>query len=91
MCSAPLLISCVFYFVLFFTFPAPVEVKADKGPSEAAETPGIGKTPSRMVTRLRNPDSKLSLLKNHQCIAAAHEANKIYKDGREVCVLCRPC
>ncbi|KAG8445955.1 hypothetical protein GDO86_013721 [Hymenochirus boettgeri] len=40
-----------------------------------------------MVTRLRNPDSKLSLLKNHQVSAAVHEANKIFKEGREVLVV----
>ncbi|KAG9470855.1 hypothetical protein GDO78_016589 [Eleutherodactylus coqui] len=46
-----------------------------------------GKTSSRMVTRLRNPDSKLSLLKNHQFSAALQEANKIYKEGVEVLVV----
>lgn len=37
-----------------------------------------------MVTRLRNPDSKLSQLKNQQVAAAIHEANKGFKEGREV-------
>lgn len=39
---------------------------------------------SRMVTRLRNPESKLSLLKSHQVASAIHEANKEYKEGKEV-------
>lgn len=37
-----------------------------------------------MVTRLRNPDSKLSQLKNQQVAAAVHEANKGFKEGKEV-------
>lgn len=45
-------------------------------------TPGS----TRMVTRLRNPDSKLSQLKSQQVAAAAHEANKLFKEGKEVCV-----
>ncbi|XP_036395665.1 nucleosome-remodeling factor subunit BPTF isoform X4 [Megalops cyprinoides] len=39
---------------------------------------------TRMVTRLRNPDSKLSQMKNQQVAAAAHEANKAFKEGKEV-------
>lgn len=39
---------------------------------------------TRMVTRLRNPDSKLSQLKNQQVAAAVHEANKGFKEGKEV-------
>lgn len=47
--------------------------------------PGIKKNlATRMVTRLRNPDSKLSQLKNQQVAAAIHEANKGFKEGREV-------
>lgn len=49
------------------------------------ETPVGVKGPmavTRMVTRLRNPDSKLSLQKSQQVAAALHEANKGYK---EVC------
>ncbi|KAM4691162.1 nucleosome-remodeling factor subunit BPTF [Rhinophrynus dorsalis] len=71
--------------------PAPADLKSEKSSAESAESPGVGKisTPgnSRMVTRLRNPDSKLSLLKNHQVSAAIHEANKIYKEGREILVV----
>lgn len=37
-----------------------------------------------MVTRLRNPESKLSQLKNQQVAAAVHEANKGFKEGKEV-------
>ncbi|KAI1896742.1 hypothetical protein AGOR_G00097940 [Albula goreensis] len=39
---------------------------------------------TRMVTRLRNPDSKLSQLKSQQVAAAAHEANKAFKEGKEI-------
>ncbi|XP_075034118.1 nucleosome-remodeling factor subunit BPTF isoform X3 [Mixophyes fleayi] len=63
------------------------DLKTEKGPGDATETLCTGKGPLRMVTRLRNPDSKLSLLKNHQFSAAVHEANKIYKEGREVLVV----
>nr|XP_019939679.1 PREDICTED: nucleosome-remodeling factor subunit BPTF isoform X8 [Paralichthys olivaceus] len=42
---------------------------------------------TRMVTRLRNPDSKLSQLKNQQVAAAVHEANKGFKEGKEVLVV----
>lgn len=39
---------------------------------------------TRMVTRLRNPESKLSQMKNQQVAAAVHEANKGFKEGKEV-------
>lgn len=42
---------------------------------------------TRMLTRLRNPDSKLCQMKSQQVAAAAHEANKIHKENREVCAL----
>ncbi|XP_062853895.1 nucleosome-remodeling factor subunit BPTF-like isoform X2 [Trichomycterus rosablanca] len=42
---------------------------------------------TRMVTRLRNPESKLSLQKSHQVASAIHEANKEYKEGKEVIVI----
>lgn len=51
------------------------------------ETTGLSSKKSsatRMVTRLRNPDSKLSQLKNQQVAAAVHEANKGFKEGKEV-------
>lgn len=51
------------------------------------ETTGLSSKRSsatRMVTRLRNPDSKLSQLKNQQVAAAVHEANKGFKEGKEV-------
>ncbi|KAL7890863.1 hypothetical protein AOLI_G00003390 [Acnodon oligacanthus] len=44
-------------------------------------------TATRMVTRLRNPDSKLSQQKSQQVAAALHEANKGYKEGKEVLVV----
>ncbi|XP_013922486.1 PREDICTED: nucleosome-remodeling factor subunit BPTF [Thamnophis sirtalis] len=62
----------------------------DKSNGERSDSPnsGIG-TPgsTRMVTRLRNPDSKLSQLKSQQFAAAAHEANKLFKEGKEVLVV----
>ncbi|XP_063816886.1 nucleosome-remodeling factor subunit BPTF isoform X2 [Pseudophryne corroboree] len=63
------------------------DMKLEKGTGEASEPTCMVKGPLRMVTRLRNPDSKLSLLKNHQYSDAVHEANKIYKEGREVLVV----
>lgn len=39
---------------------------------------------TRMVTRLRNPESKLSQMKSQQVAAAVHEANKGFKEGKEV-------
>uniref|UniRef100_A0A8C3CVZ0 Bromodomain PHD finger transcription factor n=1 Tax=Cairina moschata TaxID=8855 RepID=A0A8C3CVZ0_CAIMO len=62
----------------------------DKPNGERSDSPGTGKgTPgsTRMLTRLRNPDSKLSQMKSQQVAAAAHEANKLYKEGREVLVV----
>uniref|UniRef100_A0A7M4FMY3 Bromodomain PHD finger transcription factor n=1 Tax=Crocodylus porosus TaxID=8502 RepID=A0A7M4FMY3_CROPO len=64
--------------------------EAEKSNGERSDSPGTGKgTPgsTRMVTRLRNPDSKLSQMKNQQVAAAAHEANKLFKEGREVLVV----
>ncbi|KAE8577384.1 hypothetical protein XENTR_v10004559 [Xenopus tropicalis] len=66
---------------------APTDVKSEKISFEYSDCLGAGKGSSRMVTRLRNPDSKLSLLKNHQVSSAIHEANKIFKEGREVLVV----
>ncbi|KAJ8264107.1 hypothetical protein GJAV_G00145260 [Gymnothorax javanicus] len=51
------------------------------------EGAGVARGPlaaTRMVTRLRNPDSKLSQLKSQQVAAAAHEANKAFKEGKEI-------
>ncbi|KAG7269985.1 LOW QUALITY PROTEIN: hypothetical protein CRUP_027537 [Coryphaenoides rupestris] len=42
---------------------------------------------TRMVTRLRNPDSKLSLLKNQQVAAAVHQTNQGFREGKEVLVV----
>ncbi|XP_069050734.1 nucleosome-remodeling factor subunit BPTF isoform X2 [Lepisosteus oculatus] len=64
--------------------------KADKATGEGGDGAGAGRgTPgsTRMVTRLRNPESKLSQLKSQQVAAAAHEANKYYKEGKEVLVV----
>ncbi|XP_060724657.1 nucleosome-remodeling factor subunit BPTF-like isoform X2 [Tachysurus vachellii] len=41
---------------------------------------------TRMVTRLRNPDSKLSQQKSQQVAAALHESYRVFKDGKEVLV-----
>ncbi|KAM3923213.1 nucleosome-remodeling factor subunit BPTF [Leptodactylus fuscus] len=61
--------------------------KLEKSSTDTVDFQSPLRTYSRMVTRLRNPDSKLSLLKNHQFSAAVQEANKIYKEGREVLVV----
>ncbi|KAM4663574.1 nucleosome-remodeling factor subunit BPTF [Discoglossus pictus] len=66
------------------------DVKSEKTNADPGDPSGAGKgTPGsvRIVTRLKNPDSKLSLLKNQQVSAALHEANKIFKEGREVLVV----
>uniref|UniRef100_A0A3P8S054 Bromodomain PHD finger transcription factor n=1 Tax=Amphiprion percula TaxID=161767 RepID=A0A3P8S054_AMPPE len=58
--------------------------------SANGDVAGLGSKKSsatRMVTRLRNPDSKLSQLKNQQVAAAVHEANRGFKEGKEVLVV----
>uniref|UniRef100_A0A674IJS5 Bromodomain PHD finger transcription factor n=1 Tax=Terrapene triunguis TaxID=2587831 RepID=A0A674IJS5_9SAUR len=63
--------------------------KREKSNGES-DSPCTGKGASgstRMLTRLRNPDSKLSQMKSQQVAAAAHEANKLFKEGREVLVV----
>ncbi|KAF4080090.1 hypothetical protein AMELA_G00166420 [Ameiurus melas] len=42
---------------------------------------------TRMVTRLRNPDSKLSQQKSQQVAAALHESYKVFKDGKDAQVV----
>ncbi|XP_062447471.1 nucleosome-remodeling factor subunit BPTF isoform X14 [Rhea pennata] len=62
----------------------------EKSNGERSDSPGTGKGvpgSTRMVTRLRNPDSKLSQMKNQQVAAAANEANKLHKEGKEVLVV----
>ncbi|XP_020856632.1 nucleosome-remodeling factor subunit BPTF isoform X2 [Phascolarctos cinereus] len=73
-----------------FSVQEEIDFKSEKSNGERSDSPGTGKgTPgsTRMVTRLRNPDSKLSQLKSQQVAAAAHEANKLFKEGREVLVV----
>ncbi|XP_077110815.1 nucleosome-remodeling factor subunit BPTF isoform X2 [Ranitomeya variabilis] len=65
----------------------PGDCKLEKSCPEAADPQCPGRTPSRIVTRLRNPDSKLSLQRSLRCGAAVQEANKIYKEGSEVLVV----
>ncbi|XP_012893377.1 PREDICTED: nucleosome-remodeling factor subunit BPTF isoform X1 [Dipodomys ordii] len=68
----------------------PGDFRLEKSNGEVAESPGAGRGASgstRIITRLRNPDSKLSQLKNQQVAAAAHEANKQFKEGKEVLVV----
>uniref|UniRef100_A0A8C3GCK0 Bromodomain PHD finger transcription factor n=1 Tax=Cyclopterus lumpus TaxID=8103 RepID=A0A8C3GCK0_CYCLU len=60
------------------------------GDCKADGDTGLGSKKSaatRMVTRLRNPESKLSQMKNQQVAAAVHEANKGFKEGKEVLVV----
>ncbi|XP_028377918.1 nucleosome-remodeling factor subunit BPTF isoform X15 [Phyllostomus discolor] len=66
------------------------DFKSEKSNGERSESPGGGRGASgstRIITRLRNPDSKLSQLKSQQVAAAAHEANKLFKEGKEVLVV----
>ncbi|XP_059734576.1 nucleosome-remodeling factor subunit BPTF isoform X10 [Bos taurus] len=66
------------------------DFKSEKSNGEISESPGGGRGASgstRIITRLRNPDSKLSQLKSQQVAAAAHEANKLFKEGKEVLVV----
>ncbi|XP_052615610.1 nucleosome-remodeling factor subunit BPTF isoform X9 [Peromyscus californicus insignis] len=66
------------------------DFRLEKSNGEMAESPGAGRGPTsstRIITRLRNPDSKLSQLKSQQVAAAAHEANKLFKEGKEVLVV----
>ncbi|XP_043320190.1 nucleosome-remodeling factor subunit BPTF isoform X10 [Cervus canadensis] len=66
------------------------DFKSEKSNGEVSESPGGGRGASgstRIITRLRNPDSKLSQLKSQQVAAAAHEANKLFKEGKEVLVV----
>lgn len=67
------------------------DFKSEKSNGEISESPGGARGASgstRIITRLRNPDSKLSQLKNQQVAAAAHEANKLFKEGKEVRSFC---
>ncbi|XP_026636281.1 nucleosome-remodeling factor subunit BPTF isoform X3 [Microtus ochrogaster] len=66
------------------------DFRLEKSNGEIVESPGAGRGTSgstRIITRLRNPDSKLSQLKSQQVAAAAHEANKLFKEGKEVLVV----
>lgn len=68
-------------------FPALPGENKDSANGEAAGQGGKKSSATRMVTRLRNPESKLSQLKNQQVAAAVHEANKGFKEGKEVRVM----
>ncbi|XP_055984041.1 nucleosome-remodeling factor subunit BPTF isoform X3 [Sorex fumeus] len=66
------------------------DYKLEKSNGEISESPGSGRGAAgstRIITRLRNPDSKLSQMKSQQVAAAAHEANKLFKEGKEVLVV----
>uniref|UniRef100_A0A672IHS4 Bromodomain PHD finger transcription factor n=1 Tax=Salarias fasciatus TaxID=181472 RepID=A0A672IHS4_SALFA len=63
---------------------ASLDDAGDSKDSTNGETTGLKKSSAtRMVTRLRNPDSKLSQMKSQQVAAAVHEANKGFKEGKE--------
>uniref|UniRef100_H3D9E3 Bromodomain PHD finger transcription factor n=1 Tax=Tetraodon nigroviridis TaxID=99883 RepID=H3D9E3_TETNG len=68
-------------------FPRQKSEIKDSANGEAAGQGGKKSSATRMVTRLRNPESKLSQLKNQQVAAAVHEANKGFKEGKEVLVV----
>nr|XP_003465891.2 nucleosome-remodeling factor subunit BPTF [Cavia porcellus] len=62
------------------------DFRSEKSNGEISDSLGTGRGASgstRIITRLRNPDSKLSQLKSQQVAAAAHEANKLFKEGKE--------
>lgn len=50
------------------------------------ETPIGMRAATRMVTRLRNPDSKLSQQKSQQVAASLQESYRLFKDGRDVSI-----
>ncbi|XP_011915130.1 PREDICTED: nucleosome-remodeling factor subunit BPTF-like [Cercocebus atys] len=63
------------------------DFKSEKSRRELSESPGAGKGASgstRIITRLWNPDSKLSQLKSQQVAAAAHEGSKLFKEDKEM-------
>ncbi|XP_028330595.1 nucleosome-remodeling factor subunit BPTF-like isoform X2 [Gouania willdenowi] len=69
---------------------ASLDDTGDSRDSINGEMTGLGSKKSlatRMVTRLRNPESKLSQMKSQQFAAAVHEANKGFKEGKEVLVV----
>lgn len=68
-------------------FPASPGESKDSANGEATGQGGKKSSATRMVTRLRNPESKLSQLKNQQVAAAVHEANKGFKEGKEVRII----
>uniref|UniRef100_A0A668A4H6 Bromodomain PHD finger transcription factor n=1 Tax=Myripristis murdjan TaxID=586833 RepID=A0A668A4H6_9TELE len=71
-------------FKIGLVFPGDSKEQAN---GEAAGSGTKRSSATRMVTRLRNPDSKLSQLKSQQVAAAVHEANKGFKEGKEVLVV----
>lgn len=72
------------FHVLFAALPGE---NKDSANGEATGQGGKKSSATRMVTRLRNPESKLSQLKNQQVAAAVHEANKGFKEGKEVRII----
>ncbi|XP_046701308.1 nucleosome-remodeling factor subunit BPTF-like isoform X2 [Silurus meridionalis] len=56
----------------------------EKGSSETSTGTHGMLAATRMVTRLRNPDSILSQRKSQQVAAALHESCKVFKDGKDV-------
>ncbi|XP_077575012.1 nucleosome-remodeling factor subunit BPTF-like isoform X2 [Stigmatopora nigra] len=58
-----------------------------KDPSNGECLSGKKSAATRMVTRLRNPESKLSQLKSQQVAAALHEANRGFREGKEILVV----
>lgn len=74
-------------FVINILFSASPGENKDSANGEATGQGGKKSSATRMVTRLRNPESKLSQLKNQQVAAAVHEANKGFKEGKEVRII----
>lgn len=65
--------------------PSSVCVSGEGKDKGSVETPG-SLPATRMVTRLRNPDSKLSQQKSQQVAAALQESYRVFKEGTDVSV-----
>ncbi|KAM9483687.1 nucleosome-remodeling factor subunit BPTF-like isoform 1-T1 [Clarias gariepinus] len=66
---------------------ASISIKDEKSEGKEKgniETPIGMRAATRMVTRLRNPDSKLSQQKSQQVAASLQESYRLFKDGRDV-------
>lgn len=80
-----------FFIILFFNTRCPTSVcvlgeEKEKGSGELLTGTHGTLAATRMVTRLRNPDSKLSQQKSQQVAAVHHESYRLCKEGKDVSV-----